>query len=297
MLHGVSFLEVDNSRIQQAIADNKHKDYISKLKQSTAFNAVYGFQYEEKSFEDLGLLLSHDYGFNPFKYKSVEEGAVYNKDKHPNAWGRVRGKFNTNNKASWVCLDVDNTTIPIESTHSVLRNINHHIATTSDKNNRFKYRILIELDRVIDVEPLEWKLFIKSIGDSLGISADELAASQVIYGYEGRDVYSVLGKTKLDPSTHLKMARMKLAIQAEEKVVIGKEEASKLLQSPFTTFGYAYDAKNGEGNNMMLGAIQHAKELGADKAYIIDMIYSINDFWDNSMPISRLQDTILTSLN
>ena len=60
MTHGISFLEVDNTAIQQAIADKASKDRISYLKQSVAFTAVYGFQHAEVSFEQLGQILCHD---------------------------------------------------------------------------------------------------------------------------------------------------------------------------------------------------------------------------------------------
>ena len=40
MQYGISFLEVDNTPIQQAIADKATKDHISYLKQVVAFTAV-----------------------------------------------------------------------------------------------------------------------------------------------------------------------------------------------------------------------------------------------------------------
>ena len=154
MKHGISFIPVDNSLIQEAIASKRDKDTISYLKQQVSYNAVYGFEYDEVEFEELGNILSNDFGFSPFKYKSIQEGAVYNKEKHPDAWGRIRGRENTNGKVSWICLDVDDTTITDNEMHNILRKLNHHIARTSDKDNKFKYRILLELSELTSVNIL-----------------------------------------------------------------------------------------------------------------------------------------------
>jgi len=46
----------------------------------------------------------------------------------------------------------------------------------------------------------------------------------------------------------------------------------------------------------MLGAIAKAKELGATKEYIIDLLHNINNFWDHPMPEHRLQATVMTAI-
>ena len=297
MKYGSSFLEVDNSAIQQAIADKASKDHIAYLKQAVAFTAVYGFQYEEVSFDQLGQILCHDYGFNPFKYKSVEEGAIYNVEKHPDAWGRVRGRDNISGKVSWVCLDVDETNVTAEEMHQILGKVDHHIARTADKNNPFKYRIILPLVTPVTVPVSHWKYFVKSIADYINVPIDNLGASQCFYGYNNREVYTTIGKSKIEPSTHLEMASMKVAeIEEKRAAAWPKHLADKALEHPYTTFGYAYDCEPGKGTNMMLGAISQAKELGASKEYIVGMINSINDFWDYPMPEHRLQATVMTAI-
>ena len=61
--------------------------------------------------------------------------AIYDKEKHPQAWGRVRGRNNVNNTVTWLCLDIDDTTVTDEEMHRILGNLNHHIARTSNKDN------------------------------------------------------------------------------------------------------------------------------------------------------------------
>jgi len=146
MNHGISYIEVNNAPIQEAIEAHASKDRISYLKQLVSYEAVYGFQYDEVSFEQLSNILSHDYGFTPFKYALVKD-AIYDKEKHPQAWGRVRGRSNVNNVITWLCLDIDDTTITDEEMHQILGNLNHHIARTSNKNNPCKYRVIVELSK------------------------------------------------------------------------------------------------------------------------------------------------------
>lgn len=296
MKHGISYIKVDNTSLQEAIKDHASKDRISYLKQRVSYTAVYGFQYDEVSFEQLSNILSHDYGFTPFKY-SLTKDAVYDKEKHPKAWGRVRGRNNVNNTITWICLDVDDTTITDEEMHQILGNLNHHIARTSDKNNPYKYRIILEFTKPAILPKGHWKFFLQSIADSIGIKVDALAASAVIYGYKGRKVYTTINKGTIDPSRHLTMASTKVT-ELEEKRAIALPSglADKALQQPYSTFGFAYDCEPGEGTTMLLGAIAKAKELGATNEYIIDLLHNINNFWDYSMPEHRLQATVMAAI-
>ncbi len=298
MKHGASFLPVDNSPIQEAIASNQPKDIISYLKQQVAWYAVYGFEYNEVSFEQLGNLLTYDYGFTPFKYKSVEEGAVFKIEKHPNAWGRVRGRENVNNQVSWLCLDVDDSTVTDEEMHLMLANINHHIARTSNRNNPYKFRVIVELKELTTISEDMWKPFTRSVADYLGIpELDMLGRSQVFYGYLDRKVYSVLDKEAIDPQRHLEMARMKVAELEEKRATeLPPEQRDAALQSPFSTFGFAYDAPPGKGSTNLMAAIHKAKGMGASREYLFDMVHSINTFWDHPMPQHRLESTILTAI-
>ena len=295
MQHGASFIYVDNSHIQEAIANKEHPDIIARLKGNVAFNCVYGFDYSEVAFKDLSSLLSNDVGFNNFRFKSVEEGAIYDKSKHPEAWGRVRGKYNLSKTTSWVCLDIDDTMIEAKEMHSILAGINHHIALTSNRTNKYKYRVIIELTEATTIIPEEWKFFIKSIAKYLGVGKiDALGPSAVFYGYKGRTVLSVLDQQKVEPRRHLEHARMEVAKVEEAKAVWtdSDTDTSYLLQNPYTTFDFAYNAQVGDRWATSMAAIAKAKALGADREYIENLMYAINNFLD--VPKSR--DLVKASL-
>lgn len=296
MKHGISFIKVNNDTLQEAINNKASKDYISYLKQVISYEAVYGFQYDEVSFEQLSNILSNDYGFTPFKY-ALEKDAIYNKEKHPHAWGRIRGRNNVNNQISWLCLDIDDTTITDEEMHYILGNLNHHIARTSNKDNPYKYRIIIQLSKTIVIDELHWKPFIKAVANHLGFKVDILGRSQVFYGYKGRKVYSTIDRDSLEPSRYLKIAHTKVTALLEKQAnAVPKGIADKALNQPYSTFSFAYESLEGEGTTAMLGAIAKAKELGASREYIIDLLHSINNFWDHSMPVNRLQATVMSAI-
>lgn len=282
MLHSVSLIHVDNSAIQSAIANNSHPDTIASLKGHVAFNCVYGFEHHSVEFKDLGALLCHDVGFNMFKFKDYTT-ATYNKEKHPNAFGLVRGVNNIVSPCTWLCFDVDVTTITDTEMHKILSSLNHHIARTSDPSKATKYRVIVELSEPVTVTRTEWKHFIQSIATSIGIGKiDRLPMSQVFYGYENRSVMSqVLGNT-IDPSTHLNVARTKVAEQEELDAVYsnGTTDKQYALDHPFQTFNFAYEAQVGDRWSTSMAAIETAKKLGASKAYIKDLMYAINDYLD-----------------
>ena len=297
-MHGVSLVHVDNSAIQEAIKAKKHPDIIAKLKGNVAFNCIYGFEYHEVEFADLAILLSSDVGFNNFRFKEAKD-AIYDKEKHPNATGLVRGIYNIIGGCTWVCFDVDVTTLTDVEMHRVLGHINHHIARTSDPDNPYKMRIIIELSKEVTVSRDIWKHFMSALANDLGIgTVDRLPMSQVLYGYENRKVLSVIDKKKIVPSTYLKIAQMRYNEYEEKRAATytSPAECSKALENPFSTFAFAYNAS--VGNRWATGhaAIHKAKELGASREYIVDLLYSINDFLDNPKPRSVVEATQISAI-
>ena len=286
MLHGVSLIHVDNSRIQQAIANKSHPDVITRLKANVAFNCVYGFEYHEVPFSDLANLLTSDVGFNNFKFADVSK-ATYDVVKHPNAYGLVRGLNNIVSGCSWVCFDVDVTTISDVEMHKILSSLNHHIARTSDPDKAYKYRVIIELSKTVKLTREEWKPFMQSIATTIGIGkVDRLPMSQVLYGYDNRTVMSQVSGNTIDPSTHLNVARMRVSELEELNAThLSKDAQLEALASPYTTFEFAFTAQEGDRWRTSSAAIFKAKQLGASSDYIKELMYKINDFLDK--PKSR----------
>jgi hypothetical protein len=289
----VSYLEVDNSKLNQLIANNAPDSEVDLEKHRIASTTTYGYQFMDTSFENLKNMLAEDFAYTPFMLKTPDTDAVYDKKKHPNAQGGVRGRGNTIGGCKWIVLDIDKSTITAEECHMLLSDINHHIALTSDPKNHNKFRVLLELDSIVDIPDLHWKAFIQHISEYLAINTDPLPKSQIFFSYADR---KVLSTTDAEP-----LATKDFIVKASE-TVNSKERPKKLsptqgksmLNDPLGTFHYSYYAEEGEGSRSMIRAALHAKDLGATYQDVIDLMNDINDYWTYPMEEVRFQRTILT---
>ncbi len=296
MLHGCSYIEVNNKPLHTAIVNGASVDYIATLKMRIAYTATIGYQYTERPFTELSAILCHDYAFNPFRYKTPEEGATYNAEAFPEPYGGIRGKNNVTGKCTWICLDIDDTNISDIEYHEILAKTNHHIARTSNPSNQYKYRVILPLSRAIEVDNEHWKFFISSIATALHCKIDRLPKSQLLIGYEGRTVYSVTNGIDIDPTPHINIAKMKVIELNEKKRNVTPDQASKELAQPFSTFEFAFTAEVGNRWATSHAAIHKAKELGASDAYIEELMYKINNFLDNPKPRETVRATLITAI-
>lgn len=236
------------------------------------------FTYVETNFKALGNMLKKDYAYTPFKFKDG-----------------VRGKANIEGGIKWIALDIDNSIFTDIQTHDILANFNHHIARTSNKDNPNKFRVLLELDSFVELDDLTYKPFIQSIAEYLSLDADALPRSQIYFSYSGRTIYSVTDKSPIEVRQHLLTANN----ETKERTPLSTySDAQKkaLLASPVDTFRYAYEAKDGEGSISLIRAAKHAKDLGMSKEEILQLMVSINEYWDTPMPRQRFENTILNQI-
>jgi len=296
MNHGISYKQVDNSAIAEAYKRNASADYIATLKARVSFEATIGYQYTEVPFSKLAGVMCNDYAYSPFKYKTIEEGATYNAKAFPHPYGGIRNKNNVTGKCSWVSLDIDTTNVADKDFHKIMGNINHHIARTSNPDNQYKYRVAVPLTTAVDIDNEHWKFFIGSIAKYLQCNIDRLPKSQLLIGYDNREVLSKLDGIDLDPAPHIEMAIAQVNALNEERIDISPADASKALQQPYTTFEFAYNAEVGNRWATSHAAIHKAKELGASDKYIEDLMYSINDFLDVPKPRETVKATLISAI-
>ena len=76
-----------------------------------------------------------------------------------------------------------------------------------------------------------------------------------------------------------------------------KKARQDMLDDPFTTFEQAFNARDGEGRRKMVWAARYAKELGADKEYVISLINQINEYWVIPFSQENLHTYVLNSIN
>lgn len=252
--------------------------YVNGNKEQRKKKCAKGYDYYETDFETLGYMLEEDLAYCPFKFKDG-----------------IRGKENIIGGCKWVSLDIDNASITDEEAHLLLEDLNHHIARTSDPDNPFKFRLLIELDTAINISDEEWKHFIYSVSREIGIDTDLLPKSQIFYSYSGRKVMSVTDGYTLKVKDHLLYASNKI-LNNEPSKPVSKTAKRTYLDDRRNTFAPAYDAKNGEGSRKMIWAAKYARELGADKDEIIDIVTEINNFWVVPLEEDRFKQTILNQI-
>lgn len=275
---GASHLAIDNSGIQQAIRDHRPKSIIQEEKSKVAASALQGYVYDEAVFASLGNLLTTDLAFTPFQ---LIDGK--------------RGKENTHGKIKWVCLDVDDSKITDEEAHIILSSLNHHIARTSDVDNPFKFRIILELDAAVEVPDKIWKYFLESLQDYLSINIDPISRSHIIFGYVGRNVLSVTDAFTLEAKEHLMFAHSAEASKPVQ-VELSAKQKEVALGTPMSTYAYAFEAGMGEGSRRLIQAAYHARKLGASNHDIELLIHEINDYWEYPMDLNRLETTILVQV-
>ena len=236
-----------------------------------------GYEYYATTFDELALMLQEDLAYSPFKFKDG-----------------IRGKDSIIGGCKWIYLDVDDSHITDEECHFILQDINHHIARTSDPNNPFKFRILLELDAIVDLPDLQWRPFIKSIAESLSLKVDVLPRAQIAFSYSGRTVLSVTDKEPVAVKEHLMLATSVDPKPAPTTHTAAEKKA--LLSDPLSTFAYAYECKDGEGSRSLIRAAYHAKDLGLGYDDVVDLITSINEYWDYPLDQKRFEGTILTQI-
>jgi hypothetical protein len=257
-INGVSFLPVSGTKDQRAR------------------QCATGFQYHETTFDQLAEMLRGDYAYTPFEFRNG-----------------IRSKENIISGAKWIALDIDSSKLSASDMHVILADINHHIALTSDPNNDFKYRLLLELDQFVDLNDMAWKAFTKSIADDLHITIDNLPKSQIFFSYSAEHVYSVTDAEPLSTRDHILVALN----QSTPKPKLSPNEAKAALKDPMGTFHWAYDAPSGQGVKSLIRVAFEANEMGASKDEIISILDDINSFWIYPLPQDRMESQVYTVIN
>lgn len=247
------------------------------LKQYMARNCKEGFEVYDTDFREIEVLLKENAVYSSFIF---EDG--------------VRAKENLISGTKFVILDIDKSQLTDMEAHTLLNEYNHYVVRTSDPNNEFKFRTILELDAVVDIDERTWKSFIQEIANELGLIIDLLPQSQIFLSFKDRDILKqVDGKTL---KTKYLLERASLAVRDKPKPAseLPEREKDSKLSDPMETFHYAYSAEKGERSVCMYRALAHAIDLGATGKYLRQLADEVNKSWMDPMHQDRLQRTLLT---
>ena len=262
---GVSYKIFDKLKLEGKAL----KDYMNR-------DSVDGYDFYETDFEDLENLLCENAIYSSFQFKD----GVHLKE---NLFGGTK----------FAILDVDKSVITDEEAHVLLEEYNHFIARTSDVNNEFKFRIIMELDSIVDVDAIAWKAFIQEIANELGLIVDPIPQSQIVLSYKDRNILKQLDGKALDVKVLLDRAAISIKDRPKLPDTLPPKEKQSKLDDPRTTFAYAFECEAGERSNKIYRALAHAIDLGADEVYVEQLAKDINEYISNPMEADRLHRTLI----
>lgn len=247
------------------------------LKEYMQRNCSEGFEFYETDFSELELLLQENAAYSSFAFENGE-----------------RAKANLIGGTKFIVLDVDKSCLTDEEVHVLLDQYNHYVVRTSDPNNEFKYRVLLELDSVVDIDERMWKAFMTEIGDELGLVIDILPQSQIYFSFAGRNVLKQMDGGTLKTKFLLERAAARMKDKPKPAATLPSREKEVKLADPRETFAYAFEAEKGERSVLLYRALAHAIDLGGDEKYIESLALEINHYWVEPMEDERLHRTLIT---
>lgn len=270
----VSYKPIDASAVNAAVSA-KDKNKVSSAKQALAASATYGYETAEVTFDKLHELLTGEFAYSPFRFRDGK-----------------RGKDNIIGGTKWLVLDIDDTPISAEYCHFYLSDVNHYIVLSSNPDNAYKYRVVIELDSYVELDNVAWKTFYKLIAQDLALKVDLLPQSQIFLSYGDRPIYSNLDGEPLEVREYVIKALEEKEITTPK---VTKTQAKLLLQDPLTTFAYAFDAPYGSASRNVIQAMYHLRDLGGTLEDALQLFEDIQNYWDDPFEKTRA-DTMRTQI-
>jgi hypothetical protein len=259
---GVSYKVINNDALHAAIKNNATPDELKDIKKRIALQTADGYSYGETTFEELGELLRGDFAYTAFNFKDG-----------------VRNRANIIGGTKWVVFDIDKTTMSYEDVHFMLESYRHHVALSSNPNNPYKYRILLELDSPVTLSSVAWKFFYTKLAEDLGLPADILPQSQIYYAFSDRPILSNLDGETVKVRDYVMYAKEKESDKDVERIKsVSSTQKNQLLSNPMETFWYAYNCEKGQRSLSLYKTARHAIDLGADLEYTLSLLEEINNY-------------------
>jgi hypothetical protein len=207
--------------------------------------------------------------------------------------GGVRKKENLTGGTKFVVLDIDKSMLTDREAHVLLNDFNHYVVRTSNPDNEFKFRVILELDSIVDIDERMWKAFIEEIANELGLVIDILPQSQIFLAFANRNILTQLEGKTLKTKYLLELAALRAKEKPKPAASLPIKEKSLKLEDPRTTFSFAFEAEQGERSTTLYRALAYAIDLGADERYVIQLADEVNHYWVDSMDLDRLKRTLV----
>jgi len=249
--------------------------------------------YLHMSMKQLETLVSSDTIYNVFGYNDA-----------PNKNGDMvtmnRNRENINSSTKILSIDVDNSNVPMAQMHGYLKEFKHIIATTSDVDNKHKFRILLPVSVEVSGENARlYKCIMQNVCQQLLVEFDPTSANTVqpMYGYEGAEVLSnhdgdlfdiseVISDCKNNKEEGLALPEKPTTPAAQKKLV------DSMMTNAVQVFDYVISCKKGTGSLSMARASMHMLDSGFTKTQYVQVLNYLNSLWLHPMPEQRIQNII-----
>lgn len=275
---GIQYKEI----IKSSIGGMSFKTFQSslkgkELKDFMARNSKDGYDFlPDANFSELEELLGQNAVYSPFQFKDG-----------------IRKKENLVGGTKFIVLDIDKSMLTDNETHTLLSEYNHYVVRTSDPDNEMKFRVLMELDSIVDIDDRMWKGFLEEIANELGLIIDVLPQSQIFLSFANRSILKELSGNTLTTKFLLEQASIRIQEKPKAPAMLPSTVKQQFLDDPRETFSYAFEAESGERSNKMYRALAHAIDLGGDTSYVKQLADEINNSWVQAMDKGRLQRTLI----
>lgn len=226
-------------------------------KEQRAKSCADGFKYTMVEFNRLEKMLKQDITYSAFEYKDGKRSAD-----------------TLIPTCNLLVYDVDKSDETIDEVHSMLRDIKHIISTTSDRNNPYKFRIILALDSFMEINSKIWAKVVAQIArDYLPrINYDALGQSQISFAYKDSIVYMNENGESIKIKDYVNNVR-------EGKLLVDLTPKAKtdMRKDIYATFHYAYD-QIGEGsrNKILVRAINDGYDLEFKFEELRELIIDMN---------------------
>jgi len=271
-LGNVGILKMDGDTIQlERFVETEGVGCTYKICKGTKNERKYkineGFRTARAPFVSMAKILSNDTAYCAFEFKNG-----------------IRGKDTLVGACDYVVLDVDDTDISDIECSDFLADYKHIICRTSNKENPYKYRVILPTDIAVDVPNEIWPHFLKKVGEHVGIDVDVLPKAQIYFGYSDRTPIIQEEGADLEASDIIKtihVPKVEIKKLPTEKLKTAYRDRLQIFKWFYETGSEAPPgspkARESTHNTLWLASV-HAHDIGLDFTTAEAIVTDINDF-------------------
>ena len=290
----------DESRVAEDAPEGLSDKDIATWVKAPREKYLGGFSsYKEKlCYQNLVNLVSRNTIFNPFQYK--DGFAVKDVDKK-NLIPMCRRSEYIESNTNLIVLDVDKSEVDMHTIHDYLSDYSHVISTSSNKDNKHKFRIILPINvELSGANTKQYSFIVKRIGAELLLEIDPQSAvsAQAFYGYKGAEVLVTKDQPLFDITSYLTEFAAGEEIKPTQQLVKNrsrqarKANVDKHLDNIETIFSYAILPES-NWSFQLARASKHMRDEGFTKSEYKMAIDYIHNRWDEPLSPQRYQNTVI----